>query len=256
MQSSGGLIDLQAAAGHAALTVLSGPAAGAAGAAFAARAAGISDALCFDMGGTSCDVCVVDGGAVQEQSSGVSDPARSRCRCWPCTRSAPAAGRSPGGTRGGALRVGPRSAGADPGPACYGRGGHEPTVTDANVVLGHLDSSAPLAGGVQLDRAAAVRAVGALAAALGLSTEACAVGIRRVACAEMVGALRVVSVNRGVDPGSTRCWRSAAPARCTRPTSRTSSACNASLSRVRQACWRRSGCSWHHTAVTRSAACS
>ncbi|MGO9753549.1 MAG: hydantoinase/oxoprolinase family protein [Solirubrobacteraceae bacterium] len=202
MQSSGGLIDLEAAAGHAALTVFSGPAGGAAGAAFAARAAGVADALCFDMGGTSCDVCVVDGGAVQEQSGGViGSPPRPLALPMLAVHTVGAGGGSVAWRDGGgALRVGPRSAGADPGPACYGRGGHEPTVTDANVVLGHLDSSTPLAGGVRLDHGAAVGAVAALAAELGLSTEACALGIRRVACAEMVGALRVVSVNRGVDP--------------------------------------------------------
>ncbi len=203
MQSSGGLIDLEAAAGHGALTVLSGPAAGAAGAAFAARAAGVADALCFDMGGTSCDVCVVDGGEVQEQSGGVigSHPPRPLALPMLAVHTVGAGGGSVAWCDGGgALRVGPRSAGAEPGPACYGRGGHEPTVTDANVVLGHLDSSTPLAGGVKLDRGAAARAVSALAGQLGLATEACALGIRRVACAEMVGALRVVSVNRGVDP--------------------------------------------------------
>jgi N-methylhydantoinase A len=203
MQSNGGLIDLEAAAGHAALTVLSGPAGGAAGAAFAARAAGVPDALCFDMGGTSCDVCVVDGGEVQEQSAGVigSHPPRPLALPMLAVHTVGAGGGSIAWRdAGGALRVGPRSAGADPGPACYGRGGSEPTVTDANVVLGHLDCTTPLAGGVALDLEAAVHAVGALASGLGLSTEACAAGIRRVACAEMVGALRVVSVNRGVDP--------------------------------------------------------
>ena len=101
---------------------------------------------------------------------------------------------------GGALRVGPRSAGADPGPACYGRGGTEPTVTDANLVLGHLSPEVPLAGGVSLDAAAAEGAVGRLATRLGLEPRECAEGIRRVANAEMVRALRVVTVERGVDP--------------------------------------------------------
>ena len=162
MQSSGGLIELEAAAAHAALTVLSGPAAGAAGAAFAARAAGATDALCFDMGGTSCDVCVVDGGEVQEQSSGVigSHPPRPLALPMLAVHTVGAGGGSIAWRdAGGALRVGPRSAGADPGPACYGRGGIEPTVTDANVVLGHLDASVPLAGGVCLDRDAAQRAM-------------------------------------------------------------------------------------------------
>jgi N-methylhydantoinase A len=101
---------------------------------------------------------------------------------------------------GGALRVGPRSAGADPGPAAYGRGGTEPTVTDANVVLGYLDASSPLAGGVELDRDAAERAVGSLGQMLGLSLERTAAGIARVASAEMARAVRVVTVERGIDP--------------------------------------------------------
>src|SRR5690349_21876807 len=101
---------------------------------------------------------------------------------------------------GGALRVGPRSAGAEPGPACYGRGGTEPTVTDANLVLGHLDPDSPLAGGVELDADAAHAAVKALAEELGLSVEECAAGIVRVANAEMVRAMRVMTVERGVDP--------------------------------------------------------
>jgi N-methylhydantoinase A len=96
--------------------------------------------------------------------------------------------------------VGPRSAGADPGPACYGRGGSEPTVTDANLLLGYLSADAPLAGGIALDREAAERAIDQLSARLGLEPMACAEGIIRVANAEMVRALRVVTVQRGIDP--------------------------------------------------------
>jgi N-methylhydantoinase A len=96
--------------------------------------------------------------------------------------------------------VGPQSAGAKPGPACYGRGGTEPTVTDANLLLGYLASDAPLAGGVKLDRHAAEQAVGTLAQALGMQVLECAEGIIRVANAEMVRALRVVTVQRGIDP--------------------------------------------------------
>ncbi len=200
MQSSGGLIDLESAAGHAAWTVLSGPAGGAAGAAHIARAAGSPDALCFDMGGTSCDVCVVDDGAVQEQSSG-EIAMRPLALPMVAVHTVGAGGGSIGWRDpGGALRVGPRSAGADPGPACYGRGGTEPTVTDANLLLGYLSSDAPLAGGVALDREASERAIAGLGDALGLAPVACAEGIIRVANAEMVRALRVVTVQRGIDP--------------------------------------------------------
>jgi N-methylhydantoinase A len=200
MQSNGGLADLASAAGHAAWTVLSGPAGGAAGAAFAARAAGVERALCLDMGGTSADVCVVEEGAVAE--TGSSEIA-GRPIALP-TLDVHTVGAGGGSIAwrdaGGALRVGPRSAGAVPGPACYGRGGTEPTVTDANLLLGHLPEDAPLAGGVVLDRGAAERAVGALAEQLGLDPIACADGIVRVANAEMLRALRVVTVERGIDP--------------------------------------------------------
>src|SRR5215213_431190 len=200
MQSNGGLTDVESAATHAALTVLSGPAGGAAGAAFAARAAGVERALCLDMGGTSADVCVVHDGAVAE--TGASEIA-GRPIALP-TLDVHTVGAGGGSVAwrdpGGALRVGPRSAGAVPGPACYGRGGSEPTVTDANVVLGHLPDDVPLAGGVMLNRAAAERAVGALARELGLDPQACAEGIVRVANAEMTRALRVITVERGIDP--------------------------------------------------------
>jgi N-methylhydantoinase A len=199
MQSNGGLIDVEAAAGHAAWTVLSGPAGGAAGAAFVARSAGAPNALCFDMGGTSCDVCVVQDGAVHEQSSGTI-AGRPLALPMMAVHTVGAGGgsiawRDPGG----ALRVGPRSAGADPGPACYGRGGNEPTVTDANLVLGYLPTDASLAG-VALDRGAAERVIVALAEELGLEPRDCAEGVIRVANAEMVRALRVVTVERGIDP--------------------------------------------------------
>ena len=200
MQSNGGLIDLRAAADHAAWTILSGPAGGAAGAAFVARACGRRDALCFDMGGTSCDVCVVDDGSVQEQSS-ATIAGRPLALPMVAIHTVGAGGGSVGWRDpGGALRVGPRSAGADPGPACYGRGGTDPTVTDANLMLGFLAADRPLAGGVRMDPAAAETAIAALAAELGLEPLACAEGILRVANAEMVRALRVVTVQRGIDP--------------------------------------------------------
>jgi N-methylhydantoinase A len=200
MQSNGGLIEIGAAASHAALTVLSGPAAGAAGAAFVARAAQAPDAVCLDMGGTSCDVCVIAGGSVQERSGG-EIAGRPIALPMLAVHTVGAGGGSIAWRdAGGALRVGPRSAGADPGPACYGRGGHEPTVTDANLMLGYLSADAPLAGGVALDPVAAERAIRALAADLDLEAMACAEGIIRVANAEMVRALRVVTVERGIDP--------------------------------------------------------
>ena len=200
MQSSGGLAAASLAARHASFTVLSGPAGGAAAAALVARASDRADLVCFDMGGTSCDVCVIEDGVVRE-TAGREVGGRPLALAMVDIHTVGAGGgsvawRDPGG----ALRVGPRSAGAQPGPACYGRGGEEPTVTDANLVLGRLGAGSPLAGGVQLDRDAAERVVGELAAELGLEPPACAEGIVRVADAEMVRALRVMTVEQGIDP--------------------------------------------------------
>ena len=200
MQSSGGLAAAGLAARHAAYTVLSGPAGGAAAAALVARRSGRADLVCFDMGGTSCDVCVVEDGAVRE-TAGREVGGRPLALPMVDIHTVGAGGgsvawRDPGG----ALRAGPRSAGAVPGPACYGRGGKEPTVTDANLLLGRLGTDAPLAGGVALDRDAAQRAVAALAERVGLDPVACAEGIVRVANAEMVRALRVMTVEQGIDP--------------------------------------------------------
>jgi N-methylhydantoinase A len=197
MQSNGGLIDIDAAAGHAAWTVLSGPAGGAAGAAFVARSSGEPDALCFDMGGTSCDVCVVDSGAVQEQSAATIAGRPLALPMLAVSTVGAGGGSIAWRDAGGALRVGPQSAGADPGPACYGLGGELATVTDANLLLGRLRG---VAGGISLDRGAAERAIGSLASELGIDVRACADGIVRVANAEMVRALRVVTVQRGIDP--------------------------------------------------------
>jgi N-methylhydantoinase A len=152
------------------------------------------------MGGTSCDVCVVEGGSVQERSAG-EVAGRPLALPMLAVHTVGAGGGSVAWRdAGGALRVGPRSAGADPGPACYGRGGTEPTVTDANLVLGYLAADAPLAGDVSLDRDAAERAVADLASELGLEPLQCAEGIIRIANTEMVRALRVVTVQRGIDP--------------------------------------------------------
>src|SRR5215213_5529811 len=168
MQSSGGLASLEQARSHAALTVLSGPAAGAAGAAWAALASGERGALCFDMGGTSCDVCVVEDGAARETAGRLVGGRPVGLPMLDLHTVGAGGGSIAWRDAGGALRVGPQSAGARPGPAAYGHGGTEPTVTDANLVLGRLGTAAPLAGGIALDADAARAAVGRLADALGL----------------------------------------------------------------------------------------
>jgi N-methylhydantoinase A len=200
MLSSGGTAAAASAARHASWTVLSGPAGGAVGAARVTEAAGTGDAVGLDMGGTSCDVSVALGGVA---AVGAGREVGGRALALPMVdvHTVGAGGGSIAWRdAGGALRVGPRSAGADPGPACYGRGGEDPTVTDANLLLGYLDAESPLAGGVRLDRDAAERAVGELGEELGLSVDETAAGIARVASAEMAQAVRVVTVERGIDP--------------------------------------------------------
>jgi N-methylhydantoinase A len=200
MQSSGGLADAGWAAKAGAWSVLSGPAAGAVGAGLIARIGGDGNALGLDMGGTSCDVCVIEAGDVRRTDS---RRIGGRTIQLPMVdvHTVGAGGGSIGWRDpGGALRVGPRSAGAEPGPACYGRGGTEPTVTDANLLLGRLAAGSTLAGGVALDPDAAGAAVGKLAESLGLGALETAEGIVRVADQEMVRALRVVTVERGIDP--------------------------------------------------------
>jgi N-methylhydantoinase A len=200
MRSSGGVAPAEEAARAGAWSVLSGPAGGAVGAGLLAELSGDGDALGFDMGGTSCDVCVVEEGKVRRTDSREIDGRPIQLPMVDVHTVGAGGGSIGWRDPGGALRVGPRSAGADPGPACYGRGGGEPTVTDANLLLGNLDGDSQLAGGVDLDPAAAERAVGELAGSLGLDPLETAAGILRVANQEMVRAMRVVTVERGVDP--------------------------------------------------------
>jgi N-methylhydantoinase A len=200
MLSSGGVAPAEEAARAGAWSVLSGPAGGAVGAGLLARLSGDGNALGLDMGGTSCDVCVVEDGAVRRTDSRTIGGRPIQLPTVDVHTVGAGGGSIGWRDPGGALRVGPRSAGAVPGPACYGRGGTEPTVTDANLLLGHLSADSTLAGGVALDPAAAERAVGGLADELGLDPLETAAGIVRVANGEMVRALRVVTVERGVDP--------------------------------------------------------
>jgi N-methylhydantoinase A len=200
MRSSGGVAPADEAARAGAWSVLSGPAGGAVGAGLLARLSGDGNALGFDMGGTSCDVCVVDGGEVRRTDSRKIGGRPIQLPMVDVHTVGAGGGSIGWRDSGGALRVGPRSAGADPGPACYGRGGTEPTVTDANLLLGRLGRDSELAGGVALDADAAERAIADLADSLGLDPLETASGILRVANQEMVRALRVVTVERGVDP--------------------------------------------------------
>jgi N-methylhydantoinase A len=200
MQSSGGVADADAAARAGAWSVLSGPAGGAVGAGLLARVSGDGNAIGLDMGGTSCDVCVIEDGAVQRTEAREVEGRPIQLPMVDVHTVGAGGGSIGWRDRGGALRVGPRSAGAEPGPACYGRGGSEPTVTDANLLLGVLGADSRLAGDVALDFEAAEAAIDSLAESLSLPALEVAEGILRVANSEMVRALRVVTVERGIDP--------------------------------------------------------
>jgi len=199
-QSSGGLMSVERARRFPVRTALSGPAAGVVGAVDAARRAGFPDIVTLDMGGTSADVALI-----RDYMPGTSfdrDIEGFPTRLPSLDINAVGAG---GGSiawfeRDGLLKVGPRSAGAVPGPACYGLGGTAATVTDANLVLGRLPESGLLGGGMRLDAAAARRAITPLAERLGFAVERTAQGILGIVVANMVRAIRAVSVVRGHDP--------------------------------------------------------
>ncbi|MBL4720175.1 MAG: hydantoinase/oxoprolinase family protein, partial [Alphaproteobacteria bacterium] len=181
-------------------TALSGPAAGVVGAGYIGRAAGHGDVITLDMGGTSADVCLIRNGeaGVDFDQSVAEFPIRLPMID---VHTVGAGGGSIAWfDRDGLLKVGPASAGADPGPACYGLGGEAPTVSDANLVLGRLSESGLLGGSMGLDKAAAVASLQPLADQLGYSVERTAHGILGIVVANMVRAIRAISIERGHDP--------------------------------------------------------
>jgi N-methylhydantoinase A len=199
MQSAGGTVAAEHAGEKAVHLLLSGPAGGLMGARFIGQQAGTINLLSFDMGGTSTDVALIEG-EIRLTSEGHIGP-------WPVAvpmvdmHTIGAGGGSIAAIdSGGLLQVGPESAGAAPGPACYGQGGERPTVTDANLVLGRLRPDAFLGGAMILDTVAAERAVVTIATQLDISVAAAARGIIDIANEHMAQALRVISVQRGVDP--------------------------------------------------------
>ena len=200
MQSAGGTVSAREAARRGVHLLLSGPAGGLYGVRFLGRLTGLDRLMTFDMGGTSTDVALIEGGEPALTTEG-------RIGRWPVAvpmvdmHTIGAGGGSIGWIdAGGLLQVGPQSAGADPGPACYGRGGREATVTDANLLLGRLQADAFLGGAMRLDRIAAEAALARLGEALGMDPLATAEGMVRLANEHMAQALRVISVQRGHDP--------------------------------------------------------
>jgi N-methylhydantoinase A len=201
MTSSGGTLAPAAATVRAASLALSGPAGGVVGARLVGTAVGRSELLTIDMGGTSADASLVTGAAPVAEGAGAVAGIPLALPAVLIETVSAGGGSIARVDEGGALKVGPESAGAVPGPACYGRGGDRPTVTDACLVLGWLDAASPLgAGAVRLDAKAAERAVATLVPAAGRDTTAVASGIVAVATAVMARALKRVSVARGLDP--------------------------------------------------------
>lgn len=200
MTSAGGLIPFAEASGLAGRLVLSGPAGGAVAAAAVGSHHGYDQVISFDMGGTSTDVCRISGGVL---AVGTGHPVAGRVNRVPSVpiRTIGAGGGSVAWVDdGGALRVGPRSAGADPGPAVYGLGGEGLTVTDANVLAGHIPGDLALGGSVSLDVAAGLRAAERVGEMTGLDRDRIVAGVLEVVDAHMERALRAVSVEEGADP--------------------------------------------------------
>ncbi|MBK6869001.1 MAG: hydantoinase/oxoprolinase family protein [Burkholderiales bacterium] len=200
MQSNGGVLSPQAARDKAALTLLSGPAGGPGAGLYYAGAHGHDRCITTDMGGTSFEASVAVGAPMLKNDGEI---ARHKIALPMLDIHTIGAGGGSIGwlDEGGLLRMGPQSAGADPGPACYGRGGELPTTTDANVVLGYLDPDYFAGGRMRLDVAAARRAIGThIAQPMGLTVERAAAGMYRVACNNMAQGVREVTIKRGFDP--------------------------------------------------------
>jgi N-methylhydantoinase A len=199
-QSSGGLMSVARARHVPIRTALSGPAAGAVGAIHMARLSGLPDVISLDMGGTSADVALIRNYSAGTTFNKWIEGYPARIASLDINAVGAGGGSIAWFDRDGLMKVGPQSAGAQPGPACYGRGGQEATVTDANLVLGRLSPRGLLGGGMALDEGLARNAIAPLAARLGFPVERTAHGMLGIVVASMVRAIRAVSVERGHDP--------------------------------------------------------
>jgi len=200
MQSRGGISAAANAARRPVRLFLSGPAAGVVGGLTVGKLADAQDLITVDIGGTSCDIALVSGGEPLVRAEGVIDGYTVRVPMVDVTAIGSGGGSIARLDDAGALRVGPLSAGSEPGPACYGRGGEEATVTDASLVLGYLDPDYFAGGTLRLDAERARAVLQPLADRMGASVETAALGIHRVVNAQMAEAMRLVSIGRGIDP--------------------------------------------------------
>src|SRR5437870_7951936 len=199
LHSAGGMMSVEAAKERPLSMAMSGPAGGVAAAAHTSRALGLTRALAFDLGGTTTDVCLIADGVPETAGQRKLGDYPARLPMIAVASIGPGGGSIARVGPTGALKVGPRSAGAVPGPACYGQGGAEPTVSDANLLLGYLNSERIYGGSIRLDPARAESAIGPLAARFGFSLIEAAHGVVEIANANMLRALRLVSVQRGHD---------------------------------------------------------
>ena len=199
MQSNGGVMTSDIAKELPIQTLLSGPVGGAIGSVTIADSAGYKNIICADLGGTSFDVSLIINGKpdVTAETNLEGFPILSP---MVNIHTIGAGGGSIAFIESGGLRVGPKSAGSNPGPACYGKGGTEPTVTDANLVLGRIDENGFLGGGMKLDKEAAYHSIEKIATQLGLSVTETAEGICKIANAKMADAIRSITVSKGIDP--------------------------------------------------------
>ena len=201
IQSNGGIAPVKDSSEQAVRSILSGPAGGAAGAAHVARQLGEERVIALDMGGTSTDITLIEGGSPHIASEKFEAGWKIAIPTVDIHTLGAGGGSIARVDEGGVLRVGPTSAGADPGPACYGRGGTQPTVTDAALVLGMLDTEKFLGGAIELDINLATEAIQIVVAEpLGLDVEAAAEGILRVVSSSIAEGIRLASVSRGLDP--------------------------------------------------------
>ncbi|WP_354077426.1 hydantoinase/oxoprolinase family protein [Constrictibacter sp. MBR-5] len=200
MTSGGGTWSAERIAALPVHSMLSGPAAGVIAAAHVASLAGLGDIITYDMGGTSSDVAMIRGYRFEVTSEGMVGHFPNRVPQIEIVTVGAGGGSIATVEAGGFLAVGPRSAGAVPGPACYGKGGTEPTVTDANVVLGRLAPADPLGGHIRLDAPAAETMIAEVGATLGLDARAMGEGIIQLAVVRMTAAIKEISVTRGLDP--------------------------------------------------------
>jgi N-methylhydantoinase A len=200
MQSRGGLMASLIARSKPVRLFLSGPAAGVIGARIVGKNAGINNLITVDIGGTSSDIALISEGKALIRSEGVIDGYPLRVPMVDVNSIGSGGGSIAWVDGAGGLRVGPRSAGSEPGPACYGRGGQMPTVTDASVVLGYIDPHNFSGGAMQLDADLARKAVRGIADAMNMSVEEAALGIHRIANAQMAEGIRLVSIKQGLDP--------------------------------------------------------